>query len=70
MAATICQEELEHTKSSISNKDSEAKPTTATATIIQGEEDEDWPAAVIVKKDDKPKSEQTSNPRRRSRSKL
>ena len=67
MAATLCQEELEDTKSNISNMDRKAKPTAPTATIIQGEDEEDWPAAVIVKKDDKPKSERTSNPRRRSR---
>ena len=48
--------------------DMKVKATAATATIIQGEDDEDWPAAVVVKKDDKPKSEQTPNPRRKSRS--
>ena len=69
MAATILREE-DLSKSNISNKDGKAKPTAATATIIQGEDDEDWPAAVVVHKDDKPKSEQTSNQRRKSRSKL
>ena len=68
MAATILREEEDLSKSSISNMDMKVKATAATATIIQGEDDEDWPAAVVVKKDDKPKSEQTPNPRRKSRS--
>ena len=69
MAATIGEvsNELSQPKSNISGKE---KGNVTSATIIQGEGEEEWPSPVIAQKADTAKVEQKPNPRRKSRSKI